>query len=283
MNDNILALLESDDEVDNMLALSMFESNYDFMTEAEAEDDKKSEEEEAKKRKKEQRKKIAKIIAITAGVIATSAAVIVTINKLKAKGVISAADADRLAKKATNNKDKAKEIQDEAKRLGNQNGLSEKEVNIVEKMLKDAEELEAKGDDESDIKAGNIRSDIQQVLKGNYSKLANTPAFNKYRGVLAVGKGLKKVSDDYDGKGKVFTITDDKDRSTEYGWLPLDSSKVKNSGLDLKDGDKVIMLSGDEYDRINDTILEKYNNNMINAETCIALMERAAERYLNED
>lgn len=35
-------------------------------------------------------------------------------------------------------------------------------------------------------------------------------------------------------------------------------------------------------ERVMDAILEKYNNDEIDAETCIALMERATERYLDE-
>ena len=286
-DNNILALLESDDVVDNMLALYIFESNYDSMYESD-EDDEKKEIEEAKKRKKEQRKKIAKIIAITTATIATCAAAILTVKKLKEKGVLSSSDADRMTKKLTDNKDRSEEIREQAKAYGNEN-LGEKDIKVISNMLDEAEKLRNKCNDDSDIKAGNIEADAYEMIRHG-SKSANPESgwgtFGKAArdvaaGVLDRGKGLMKVSIKYEGRGKKFTITDDKDRSTQYGWLYVGSKRVQDSGLKLKDGDVVVMLSGDEYDRINDTILEKYNNDEIDAETCIALMERAAERYLD--
>ena len=289
-DNNILALLESDDVVDNMLALSIFESNYDSMYESD-EDDEKKEIEEAKKRKKEQRKKIAKIIAITTATIATCAAAILTVKKLKEKGVLSSSDADRMTKKLTDNKDRSEEIREQAKAYGNEN-LGEKDIKVISNMLDEAEKLRNKCNDDSDIKAGNIEADAYEMIRhGSKStnpevgwKVHGKAVKDAAAGILARGTGLMKVSDDYSGKGKKFTVRDPNNHSglnDGNGWVSLDSKRVQDSGLKLKDGDVVVMLSGDEYDRINDTILEKYNNDEIDAETCIALMERAAERYLD--
>lgn len=277
MNEEFLTLLESEDVVDNIIALSVFESNYDAMYEDSDPTDGVSDSEvEAIKRRKEKQKQIIKIIAICAGGIAACGVIAATVVKLKKKGELSDSDAKRIKDKADKNKGMLEKIRDTVKGLGKEKRLSEAQCSRIDELEKRATELSEQAKLIKDGKESQTRPDLfknpSQAPEGSLSK---------------VFKGFRKVDkNEYSGKSRMRKVVGPGEDNTA-DQIPLDSKRLKdaiNDGLRVKIGDYVVVTnSADDYDRMVDAILEKYNDDMIDAETCIALMERAAERYTTDD
>ncbi len=278
MNEELLALLESEDVEDNMAALRLFEATHDaYYEDSDPEDGVSDSEVEAIKRRKEKQKKIVKIIAICTAGIALCAAVTVTVIKLKKKGEIGDSEANRVTKKAKDSKGWFSNLSDKMKGFLKKKTLTEAEASFIDAAEAEAEERQ-QWLDEANSGISSDSHEYRNVAKKSFGgkvvqgiKRSFRPAPNSER-TAGGGRPRKIVS-----AGKPNTADQ----------IPIDNAELKaaiKNGLDVGVNDYVVMLnSGDTYDRVVDAILEKYNTDIIDAETCLALMERAAERYGEND
>ena len=257
-NTEFLELLESSNDKDILRALTAFENAYETMYEDSDPTDGISDSEvEAIKRRKAQQKKIVKIIALCTAGIATCAALYVVIKKLKAKKAITESQASKFEQHVEVIEDKFKDSKTEVIEVSKQKALTTSESNNIDKMYDEVEKNTkvVKTVREEMAEAGRYAPDAKDDDNEDSVDQEKISAFLKSRGL---------ASDE-----------------TNFAGTSSGTSSGKNKGKKGKKG-KNRNESVDDYDRVVDAILEKFNDDAINAETCIALMERASERYLTE-
>ena len=96
-----------------------------------------------------------------------------------------------------------------------------------------------------------------------------------FKKILSKAKGLLRK--------KTLTEAEAEDVDDMYDEAENLNDQMKQTQSEHKDYNGYTGIDESaEYDRVVDAILEKFNDDAFNAETCIALMERASERYLTE-
>lgn len=211
---------------------------------------------EAIKRRKEKQAKIMKIIAIcTAGIVACGTA-LVLIRKFKKKDKKSEAKGEVAENKVLQIQSDFKQVLIETKDTAKEKRLTEKESDHL--------------DDTYDKMVRNQKIVDEMVESMKWDPTAKDDDFDIEKDKDAARMNGKFSSD----------ATSEKDKKTEKDKKIPGGKGSKRQRK--KNKNKVINASGDTYDRLVDTICEKYNNDEIDAETCVSLLERASERYLME-
>ena len=204
---------------------------------------------ENEERAKRSKKKIIIGIAAAAACIAIIATIIIYMNK----------NGDKIAAK------KMSKLQDEIKG-------TKKEL---EKAMK-AKELSA-DDEKYALKLSEDMTNMQkklEILKAKYKPLKGKKGeinakINAGNSAMDLDEVLARI--ERKGEDRASIIKDKKIMGTmkQYDTKPYKSPFAKESADDM-------------YDSMIDAICEKYNNDEIDATTCVALMERAAERYMSD-
>lgn len=227
---------------------NLYDEYLDMLMESENTDD------EAKKKAeaKEKRKKYIKAIAAAAAAIAAITAAVAICKKLMAKAP------DKETK-------------------SNLESLIREALDIEDNIKKQQKDLtKAMNAKKGDLSGGDwkhcesIFDKLQDSLI-DYKKI--TEKINKEERATSVAKDAKFTSKNYgygDTKKAIKQLIGDQKKGVMDKIDDMGNTKLK---LFKNSADDVI------YDNLVDAICEKYNDDQIDAETCIKLMERAAERY----
>lgn len=211
-----------------------------------------------KKLTAEQKKKILKGIAACVATIAAITALIVIYKKIKANAP------DREAAKAAEEKIneytdakkdyfRLKELLQKAMREGSKQGLDKDDLATALKISNSMESAEKRYKES----LGKVEAKEAGGIWGKKMSRAK-----KLHGLDALKDAAKPLN---------------KQKFGDKTYTPIFSNDEKNE-IEKLTG-KYESTSSDTYDRLVDTICEKYNNDEIDANTCVALLERASERY----
>lgn len=211
-----------------------------------------------KKLTAEQKKKILKGIAACVATIAAITALIVIYKKIKAnapdKEAAKAAE-EKINEYTDAKKDyfRLKELLQKAMREGSKQGLDKDDLATALKISNSMEAAEKRYKES----LGKVEAKEAGGIWGKKMSRAK-----KLHGLDALRDAAKPMNKQKFGD-KTYTPVFSNDERSEI-------EKLTN---------KYESASDDTYDRLVDTICEKYNNNEIDANTCVALLERANERY----